>query len=83
MECSLERLFEEMEMAYNWKSKRAWWEITDLALLSIFSGARTWLKEQETQSMEEEESSKGVARYCSLLPCLTCLIVEDSFSQVW
>lgn len=31
----MERLFEEMEMAYNWKSKRAWWEITDLALLSF------------------------------------------------
>jgi hypothetical protein len=35
------------------------------------------LKEQETQSMEGEESSKGVARYCSLLPCLTCLIVDQ------
>jgi hypothetical protein len=35
VECSLDRLFEEMEMAYNWKSKRAWWEITDLALLSF------------------------------------------------
>jgi len=33
------------------------------------------LKEQETQSMEGEECCKGVARYCSLLPCLTCLIV--------
>jgi len=29
------RLLEEIEMAYNWKSKRAWWEMIDLALLSF------------------------------------------------
>jgi hypothetical protein len=31
----MNRLLEEIEMAYNWKSKRAQWEITDLALLSF------------------------------------------------
>jgi hypothetical protein len=31
----MNRLLEEIEMAYNWKSKRARWEITDLALLSF------------------------------------------------
>jgi len=31
----MDRLLEEIEMAYNWKSKRAWWEMVDLALLSF------------------------------------------------
>ena len=29
----MDRQLEEMEMAYNWKSKRAWWEICFLSFV--------------------------------------------------
>lgn len=50
--CSVEGFFEEVEMAYDWETKRgAWWEFFVNFLQIVFEEK----KENEEQKVEEEE----------------------------